>query len=35
MTTLETLVFTPDLDPRINAVFAQVRALKERSESLV
>ncbi|KAI7896054.1 armadillo-type protein [Mucor mucedo] len=35
MTTLETLVFTPDLDPRINRVFAEVRALKHEFEVLV
>lgn len=35
MTTLETLVFTPDLDPRINYVFGEVRALKHEFEVLV
>lgn len=35
MTTLETLVFTPDFDPRITAVFAEVKALKESFETLV
>jgi nuclear cap-binding protein subunit 1 len=35
MTTLETLVFTPELDPRINDVFIQVKALKEEFEILV
>lgn len=35
MTTLETLVFTPDLDSRINEVFAEVKALKESYETLV
>lgn len=35
MTTLETLVFTPDLDQRINNVFAEVKALKHEYEVLV
>lgn len=35
MTTLETLVFTSDLDPRINDVFAQVKTLKEEDELLI
>ncbi|KAI9346679.1 armadillo-type protein [Pilaira anomala] len=35
MTTLETLVFTPEFDPRITAVFAEVKALKESFETLV
>ncbi|KAG2230494.1 hypothetical protein INT48_009869 [Thamnidium elegans] len=35
MTTLETLVFTSDLDRRINDVFAEVKALKESYETLV
>jgi len=35
MVTLETLVFTSELDPRINDVFVQVKALKEEDEMLV
>lgn len=35
MTTLETLVFTSELDQRINDVFIQVKALKEEFEILV
>lgn len=35
MTTLESLVFTSDLDPRINAVFNEVKALKQEFEILV
>ena len=35
MTTLETLVFTPDLDSRINGVFYQAKALKEEAEMVL
>jgi hypothetical protein len=35
MTTLESLVFTPELDKRITDVFVQVKALKQEFETLV
>ncbi|RCH93239.1 Component of the cap-binding complex (CBC), partial [Rhizopus stolonifer] len=35
MTTLETLVFTSDLDPRINQVFEQVKAFKQELDAIV
>lgn len=35
MTTLESLVFTPELDKRITDVFAEVKILKQEFEVLV
>jgi hypothetical protein len=35
MTTLEALVFTPELDKRITDVFDQVKTLKQEFEVLV
>jgi nuclear cap-binding protein subunit 1 len=35
MTTLETLVFTSDMDDRIIEVFSQVKALKQEEKVLV
>lgn len=35
MTTLETLVFTSDLDIRIQNVFNQIKTLKQENELLV
>ncbi|KAI9476184.1 MAG: armadillo-type protein [Benjaminiella poitrasii] len=35
MATLETLVFTPDLDQRINGVFNEIKTLKQEYDALV